>query len=136
MEWINYKELEAPWPVSNRDMVVHCKLTQNPETLAIAVDVVGISGYMPEKEGIVRMPKLITRWEFIPQAKGVVLVHFRLAIDLGGNLPAWLVNTSIHRGPYETIQGMSRFVKKRKYKRAKLPYIQEPPADWIAISED
>ena len=56
--------------------------------------------------------------------------------DLGGDLPAWLVNTSIHRGPYETIQGMSRFVKKRKYRTAKLPYVKEPPVDWAAGTDD
>ena len=103
---------------------------------AVAIDVLGTPRYMPEKEGIVRIPKLITRWEFLPQGDGVVLVRFHLDIELGGNLPPWLVNTSIHRGPYETILGMSRFVKKRRYKKARFPYIKEPPADWIAVSKD
>jgi hypothetical protein len=128
-EWINYKEMDAPWPVSNRDMIVHSKLTQDPKTYAIRMDAIGLPAFLPEKKGVVRVPKIITSWKFVPQKDGMVEVSFELAIELGGKLPAWLVNTSIDRGPYETILGMARFVKKRRYRNAKIPYIKEMPVE-------
>jgi hypothetical protein len=128
-EWINYKEMNAPWPVSNRDMIVHSKLSQDPETYTVRIDSVGVPDFLPKKKRIVRVPKLVTSWEFIPQKDGMVEVRFKLAIELGGRLPAWLVNTSIDRGPYETILGMDKFVQKRRYRKAKIPYIKEPPSE-------
>jgi hypothetical protein len=128
-EWIAYKEVEAPWPVSNRDMIVHTEMTQDPVTYIVRVDSVGLPDFLPQKKRIVRVPRLNTSWEFIPGKNGMVEVHFELAIELGGKLPAWLVNTSIDRGPYETILGMARFVKKLRYRNAKLSYIKEIPIE-------
>jgi hypothetical protein len=128
-EWINYKEMDAPWPVSNRDMIVHSKLSQDPQTYTVRVDSVGLPDFLPKEKRIVRVPKLVTSWEFIPKKNGLVEVHFKLAIELGGRLPAWLVNTSIDRGPYETVLGMAKFVQKRRYRKAKFPYIKEPPTE-------
>ncbi|MCP4196440.1 MAG: hypothetical protein GY762_04750 [Proteobacteria bacterium] len=128
-EWISYKEMKAPWPVSNRDMIIHSKLSQDPETYAVRIDSVGVPDFLPKKKRIVRVPKLVTSWEFIPKRDGMVEVRFKLAIELGGHLPAWLVNTSIDRGPYETILGMAKFVKKRRYRKAKIPYIKELPVE-------
>jgi hypothetical protein len=124
-EWIYYNESQAPWPVSNRDIITHAKLSQDTATLQVVIDSKGIPKYIPEKEGLVRIPKLITSWEFTPRKNGMVEVRFELEIDLGGNIPPWLVNMSIDRGPLHTLQYMSKLLVQEKYKKIKLPYIKE-----------
>jgi hypothetical protein len=124
-EWIYYNESEAPWPVSNRDLITHAKMVQDKSTLIVTINSVGIPNYLPKKEGLVRVPKLYTEWVFTPRNYGMVEVRFELEIDLGGNIPAWLVNTSIDNGPLQTIQNMAKVLNQEKYKKINLPYIIE-----------
>lgn len=126
-EWYYYNQSDAPWPVTNRDIVSHAKLSQDQNTYAIRINTVGVPDYIPEKEEAVRIPRLVSSWDFIPIREGVVLVKFKLFIDLGGKLPAWVVNMAIDTGPYNTLYGMSQQVNKGKYKFAKLSYIKEKP---------
>ncbi len=126
-EWLYYNESDAPWPVTNRDIVTHAKLIQNPRTYAIRINTKGIPDYIPEKKGIVRIKKLNSSWDFIPGKEGYVQVIFRLFIDLGGNLPAWAVNLAVDTGPYNTMQAMSEEIKRDKYKNAKRSFIKEKP---------
>ena len=124
-EWIYYNESQAPWPVSNRDIITHAKMRQDSSSLKIVIDSKGIPKYMPEKEGLVRIPRLNTSWEFTPKKNGMVDVRFELEIDLGGNIPPWLVNVSIDKGPMNTLQNMSKLIAQDKYRKINLPYIKE-----------
>jgi len=54
-------------------------------------------------------------------------VRFELLIDLGGDIPAWLVNMAIDKGPYYTLLNMSKVVKTSRYKDTYLNYIMEKP---------
>ncbi len=126
-EWYYYNESDAPWPVTNRDVVTHAELTQNPTTYAIRINTNGVPDYLEKKEGIVRILRLVSSWDFIPVKEGIILVRFKLFIDLGGKLPAWAINLAIDTGPFNTMDGMSNEVKREKYKNAKLSFIKEKP---------
>ena len=128
-EWFYYNQSDAPWPVTNRDIVSHAKMTQNSDTYAIRINTIGLPDYIPRKDDVVWIPGLKSSWSFIPATEGVVFVEFQLFIDLGGRLPAWVVNMAIDTGPYNTLWGMSQQVKKDAYKNAKLPYIKEKTWD-------
>jgi hypothetical protein len=124
-EWIYYNESKAPWPVSNRDLITHAKMKQDSISLAVTIDSQGLPNYLPAKEGIVRIKKLHSVWVFTPREHGLVDVQFELEIDLGGNIPTWLVNTSIDKGPMHTLQNMALVLQQEKYRKIRLPYIKE-----------
>jgi hypothetical protein len=124
-EWIYYNESKAPWPVSNRDLITHAKMKQDSITLEVTIDSQGVPNYIPVNEGIVRVRKLHSVWVFTPRQYGLVDVQFELEIDLGGNIPTWLVNTSIDKGPMHTLQNMALVLQQGKYKKISLPYIKE-----------
>jgi len=124
-EWIYYNESEAPWPVSNRDLITHARMMQDTTTLVITIDSKGEYDYVPEKEGLVRIKKLHSIWVFTPKDYGLVDVQFELEIDLGGNIPTWLVNTSIDKGPMHTLQNMSSLLQQNRYRKINLSYIKE-----------
>jgi len=124
-EWVYYNESEAPWPVSNRDLITHAKLKQDKFTNMVRIDSDGWPDYIPVKKDLVRVPKLSSVWEFTPKSEGIVDVRFELSIDLGGDIPAWLVNMAIDKGPFYTLLNMSKVVKTSLYKNEYLPYIKE-----------
>ena len=126
-EWIYYNVSEAPWPVSNRDLITHAVLTQDNLTYKVRIDSDGRPDYIPHKENLVRVPRLSSVWEFTPKSYGIIDVRFELSIDLGGDIPAWLVNMAIDKGPFYTLLNMSKVVKTNKYSNTYLSYIKEKP---------
>jgi len=128
-EWYYYNESDAPWPISNRDIVTHAKLKQNPTTYALRIEAKGVPDYIDEKEGIVRIRKLASSWDIVPINDGFVQVTFKLFADLGGSVPAWAINLAIDTGPFNTLSAMSEEIKRDKYKNAKCSFIKEKPIE-------
>jgi len=124
-EWFYYNVSEAPWPVSNRDLITHAIMKQDKSSLIVRIDSEGYPNYIPIKKDLVRVPKLKSIWEFTPAGEGKIDVRFELSIDLGGDIPAWLVNMAIDKGPFNTLLNMSKVINTNKYKNIKLSYIQE-----------
>lgn len=120
-----YNESEAPWPISNRDIITHAVITQNKQTKKVTITSTGVPNFIGRIEGIVRIKKLNARWEFMPKNNGTVDLSFYLLIDLGGGLPAWIVNMAIADGPFETVLNMRNEVKKQKYQKATYSFIEE-----------
>lgn len=123
--WVFYGQSEAPWPVSDRDMVALTNLHQDFSTKVITSVSFGDADYIPEAEDFVRVPEMYSCWTFTPKGCGNILVEFVLKIDLGGNVPTWLVNLTISKGPFTTILNMSQELEKPEYKNAKVSYISD-----------
>lgn len=124
-ESIYYCEMDFPWPMSNRDFIARSKARQNPETKAIIIESVGIPDYMPEKDGLVRIPHLKVKWEITPIEPGKATVAYNLQSDPGGSIPAWLINMVIDQGPTLTIKKLQDMLSMEKYRNAQLSFIQE-----------
>jgi len=120
-----YTETNLPWPFQNRDLVLHNITFQDPETKTVFSSSVTAEGIEPEKDGIVRVPYLVSKWVFTPLKDGTVHLNYYLNSDPGGSIPDWLVNMAIDQGPFQTMKKFKELVKKEKYKNVQLPYIQE-----------
>lgn len=123
--WVFYGQSEAPWPVSDRDMVALVNLHQDSLSRTVTSIAFGAADYVAEVDDFVRVPNFYSSWTFTPKGSGNILVEFVLMIDLGGNVPAWLVNLTISKGPYTTILNMAKELEKPEYKNAKVCYIRE-----------
>jgi ribosome-associated toxin RatA of RatAB toxin-antitoxin module len=110
-----YFEVDAPWPVSNRDNIVHFLLQKDLETNEAIITVTGHPDYIPEKKGVVRIPVSLGTWKFIPIGENECQIIFEYTAETGGNLPTWVVNLFIVEGPFETLGNLKEFVKKDKY---------------------
>jgi hypothetical protein len=86
---------------------------------------IGQSDLIPEVEDFVRIPTIYSSWTFTPKGSGNIMVEFVLKMDVGGNVPAWLVNLTISKGPFITMNNMSHELEKPEYKNAKVCYIRE-----------
>lgn len=120
-----YNESIAPWPVKNRDIITHAVITQNKKTKIITISSTGMPDFIKKSDGIVRIQKLKAKWQFTPIKGGFVEISFTLLINLGGEIPAWIVNMAIADGPFETVLNMTKEVQKEKYQNAKYSFIEE-----------
>jgi nitrogen regulatory protein PII-like uncharacterized protein len=101
-EFYAYYVASAPWPVSNRDVVVHYKIQKesNDNYVIIAT---GIPNEIPEEKGLVRIPKLHCTWEFFKQPNGTTKLIYTLLSEPGGDIPEWLANSGATDTPFNTV---------------------------------
>lgn len=98
---ITYNLGNAPWPVADRDNITHSIFIKKGNQ--VKVTMTSLPNYIPEKDGIVRVPRTKGHWLFIDQGNGIVKVVQQSVADLGGSVPDWLVNSTIVEGPYDVL---------------------------------
>jgi len=124
--WILYSQTDAPWPVTDRDIITKANLMQDPVTKTVTIRGEAIPDYLPKDPEHVRIPYARAQWYFIPEKDSLVKVEFTLEIDVGGNIPQWLANMTATKGPYQTLRGLRKEINQKKYRNAHLKYIMEP----------
>jgi hypothetical protein len=109
-EYYYYTETTLPWPMQNRDAVVHIKFQrENSKTLNIVA--AGEPDYMPLVAGKVRVPKSANTWQVtVPEPNKLNIIYIFEA-EPGGHIPPWLVNTFVNKGPYESFRRLAELLK-------------------------
>jgi hypothetical protein len=120
-----YSELRMPWPVSNRDYVVHLKAWQQPASKVVTVDADVVGGEVPEKEGIVRVLTSTVKWVLHPTQNGHTKLVYQLFTDPGGLLPSWVVNYFAKQAVIDSVKKMRELVQQPPYRDASLPFISK-----------
>lgn len=122
---IYYAEAALPWPLTNRDFIIRITMIQDPQTKVVMMHTENLPKYVPEKKGIVRIQRSMGIWKLTPVEKGLIQVEYTLQVDPGGALPAWLVNLFAANGPFQSLKGLRKEVKLKKYSNAKLTGIRD-----------
>lgn len=112
-ELVYYTEKSMPWPLSNRDAVIHVKITQDPETQIMTVNSNTIGGTVKEKKGIVRIPSSNVTWKVTPLNSHEIKVEYTAQADPGGSVPAWITNTFLTKGPLETFRKLRQLLEEK-----------------------
>ena len=109
-----YIEIDAPWPISNRDNIIHFQLQDNPSTKVVTINVAGKPDYLPKKPDVVRIPHSGGTWELRPKENGETEVLSIYSTDPGGSLPAWIINIFVVDRCYKSLINLKEFVEKEK----------------------
>lgn len=143
LHWVSDKEVYAynvtrlEWPLGNRDAIVHTKLEQDPESLAVTITGKGIQQYDGEtlydykfnEHKYVRMSKVESYWRFVPQENGMVEVTFQGYGDPGGKISSgffkWFLSLVVWESPYETLKKMRQVIVHSKYQNARFDFIKD-----------
>lgn len=104
-DFIAYYEVQAPWPVTNRDVVSHYTLKRVAKN-KVKLVVNGKPDAVPEKDGLVRIESSESIWEIYENEEGRVSIILYTKSDPGGNIPAWLANSAASDNPYKTLLGL------------------------------
>jgi hypothetical protein len=117
-EVIYYTEVEAPWPMSNRDIIVHMNVTQDPVTKWMTVSGNSLPDYIEPKENLVRVRSSRSTWILKALDKSRIAAEYTIQIDPGGLVPAWLINIFAAEGPYETFRSFRNTIHSHNKKKA------------------
>lgn len=120
-----YSKIDFPWPMNDRDIIMHSKTTQDPVTNKITAVSVAVPDYLPVNKDVIRIRTAHTSWIIYPGTGGWLYTEYYIYSNPGGNIPDWLVNMAIDMGPRETIKGIRNALKKARYQNSKLAYIKE-----------
>lgn len=108
-----YIQNGAPWPVNDRDFVIHTIFSQDKNTGAVTYTIRPIANIVAEKNGIVR-GTLKGFWKFVPVGDEVE-VTYQLLSEPGGRVPTSIANFVVVDIPYETLRKMKEKVTESKY---------------------
>lgn len=103
-EFIYYSQVTAPFPVSNRDLILHLKLEQDSITKVLTVSITSMAHYLPLVENCVRVPQSISKMTITPLEESKLRINYLIQVDPGGQIPAWVANTFSTQAPYETFK--------------------------------
>ncbi|HOX82802.1 MAG TPA: START domain-containing protein [Chryseolinea sp.] len=99
-------EIDAPWPVDNRELIVEYSFSQSSHKKLKVITKTLMFDY-PFSENVVRVPFSHAEWD-VEMVDNTLHVTYSMKIDPGGSVPAWLVNMAMADGPHQS------FVKLKK----------------------
>jgi len=108
-----YTETHIPWPMSNRDVVVHLKIMKDSLQRFIRITSISENRFIPEKEDKVRIVYSHVNWYVTMPTVKTISVIYTFEADPGGSLPAWVVNSFADKGPYESFKKLSEILKRK-----------------------
>jgi hypothetical protein len=90
---ILYNRTDAPWPISDRDVVLETHISELPDKSAATVTFKNAhSELKPVPERVVRMPRLIGFYKLWQIEPARVKVMYQVEADIGGSVPNWVAN--------------------------------------------
>lgn len=127
-EMIFYSRTTAPWPVQDRDAVLHAIATGLDRGEDATMKFESISTPLgPPVNGVVRMPVLKGHYRITRLDDATTKLEFTVHADIGGWIPGWLSKSLSKSIPFDTLAGIRRHLPKVRAK-----YVDEV-AKWQKI---
>jgi len=120
-----YQGIDMPYPVSDRDVAIRYKRTQDPSSKVVSIDFKSIDGVVPTNDDYVRIAESHSTYTLTPTNNGTIAVQYFLKIDVGGKMPKWVVNMAITKGPIDTMEALFAAIKNGNYSSAVVEGISE-----------
>lgn len=111
-EFYYYTEAYLPWPMDNRDAVMHTKITKDSLNRFLKINSVAVPKYIPEKDGKVRITYSDINWHVTRPTANTLHIVYVFETDPGGNVPTWLVNSFADKGPFESFKKLGELLKR------------------------
>ena len=110
-EFYYYTEASLPWPMSNRDAVVHLKMDRDTLNRFLKITSNSVPDYISEKSGKVRVTSSTIRWDVTMPTTNTINISYIFEAEPGGSIPAWVANAFVDKGPYETFKKLGDILK-------------------------
>lgn len=112
LDCIYYSETHMPWPLSNRDAVIHLRIKTDSLPKFLSISGTGEPDFFPKILGKVRVPHYKASWKVTMPTTKTIQISYFLEVDPGGSIPAWLANSFAEKGPYGTFSNLAEQLKK------------------------
>lgn len=106
VESVTYSSYDLPWPLTDRDYVIHSKLKIDNEANQIVVELKSVEHpYAPPTIGV-RAELTRSLYKLVPKPNRTTEVTVEIQTDPKGALPTWLVNLIQKGWPSNTLKKM------------------------------
>ena len=105
-----YYQLHLPWPVKNRDMALTMQVIEEANNTVLQL--VSNPNIEPLKSDFIRMVKVNGYWKLEPISDSSTKVTHQFLADPEGSIPAWVVNSFIVDGPYNSMVNLAKYASK------------------------
>ncbi len=122
-EFYYYSETEMIWPVSNRGLVIRMEFEMDHPTRTLHIRGSNAPALAPQKKGVVRIPHWHSLWTVHEIDSKRLRIDYTFAVDPGGELPIWLVNSLIAVGPYQSFASMDKLLARPHYQNRKFSFL-------------
>lgn len=110
-----YFRSPAPWPASDRDVVLHTKVEiVEPKTRIRTLFRASKHPSRPPLGGVIRISRLQGHYDLRADGAGNTRVEYQVDTDPGGSVPAWMVVRETQQTPFETLRNLRRQVRKTR----------------------
>lgn len=100
---IYYTRTDFPWPLQDRDFVIHSWTERVNDSLVISRSRSREPFRHSPVNDAVRVRLFESDWLLRPLADGRTEVDYYLRTDPAGNIPTWIVNVALDRGPLKLV---------------------------------
>ena len=113
-EAILYDVTDMPWPITDRDTIVHHKLSLTEDRKAAILNFSSTSNKIKEKtSGNVRAKIHRGYLKFTPNGENTI-VEMSILVDPKGSIPSWAVNIVQVSMPYDFLKALDKFAGNHK----------------------
>lgn len=110
-EYYVYTITDAPWPVTDRDLIVHVKASEAADG-TVTLNMEGAADFIEETKGLVRVPEFKGAWILKPLKEGQIEVTYKMANHPGGSIPDWVANMTATDIPLFTLIEMKKSLER------------------------
>ena len=113
---IVYNVTNAPWPVSDRDVIVKSKTVLEYKSGRVIIYMKAVKiPLVPIRKDRIRMTELTGNWILHYISRNKTSVLYQVRTNPAGSIPAVIANLTSKNIPFKTLTGMKKIVKKKKY---------------------
>lgn len=110
-EFIYYITLDFPFPFVDRDLTIESKHWIDQNTGVYHSQSFAIKAQATQNEEYVHINEFESEWQITPLENSQLLVEYKSISNPGGDIPTFLVNMVISKGPKETMKEFIRLVE-------------------------
>ena len=112
LDFIYHTETSMPWPMSNRDAIIHMQIKTDSLPRFLTITGTGEPGLLPKTSGKVRVSYFKANWKVTMPSAQTINIIYTIELDPGGSVPAWIANMFADKGPYESFSNLADLLKK------------------------
>lgn len=106
---IFYLTFNAPWPVSDRDLILESIYIKSNNKLHVKTTCK--PNYLNMQKNYVRIRYSESSWDIEKKEDGSLSIRTTSHSNPGGNIPSWLTASTVEVIPLETLQGFVKLLK-------------------------
>ena len=112
LDFIYYSETQMPWPLTNRDAIIHMQIKTDSLPRMLIISGTGEPDLIPRLIGRVRVTNYKASWRVTMPTSQTIKISYILELDPGGSIPANIANSFADKGPLGTFSNLAEKLRK------------------------